>query len=723
MNGDSSGEGERLKGILKMLEGCMIGGRIAPGKANTFSRQSSFTFGDDGPRDNAKSNGGANVAAASRLPPSLGGRQESFGLSGLAIGDEGDEGLRDPREWLKVIGGFEQPQLIYNTGRKHFERYVYAVPQLLGLLRLIKLLRRSSFKPSFFPPPTQKTELFRQRYHITHQRLLRNEAFQIPSLASTGSSSFQRTNSITASQTSKITPIANLLGRSGSNHVLLGLLALSPTSTLVLSDLTGTIGLDLQHARPVPEEGSWFCPGMVVLVDGVYDGETDNAALSGGLGSSGGVGGTLNGKFVVHTMGHPPCERRSITTGAVLEPGTSASISAAAPFGWTDFLGVGSERASGSRMRKLQARLLRPVMPPPGGEGDMSRGRIAIAAEVAANVPSTLPALRVMLQSYASGSPENFPLAIVLTGNFLSIPPMTGVPGASSIDYKEAFDALASVLAEFPSLLARTTLMLVPGDNDGWAGAGSAGAATLLPHKPVPDMFTTRIRRVQAEANRAVGSRPADASKEGDFSCTSNPARLSVFGCAGEIVFFRDDTCGRLRRGAVNFTPKHADDEEEEEVEITESTADNRRKNRRRYESISRPMSPTLVEPMDVDASIQAERQQSHGMASPRPPQPDPDTVLARRLVHTILSQSHLSPFPLYRRPVHWAFGSSLSLYPLPSVLVLADAEAPPFSLVYCGCTVINPGPIVAGKGRAGWAEVDVGIGNGMRGKICGADF
>ena len=592
-------------------------------------------------------------------------------------------------------------------------------------------MRRSSSKPSFFPAITQKTELFRQRYHITHQRLLRNDAFQRPSLATneSGSGSLQRTDSITAGQTSKITPIANLLGRSGSNHVLLGLLALSPTSTLVLSDLTGTIALDLQHARPVPEEGSWFCPGMIVLVDGVYDSETGGTASSGGLGASGGVGGTVGGKFVVFTMGHPPCERRSITTGASLESGRSASISTAAPFGWTDFLGVGSERASGSRMRKLQTRLLRPDIPLPGDDGknNISRGRIAIAAEVAADVPSTLPALRAMLQSYASGPIDGFPLAIVLTGNFLSIPPMTGVPGASSIDYKEAFDALTSVLADFPALLAHTSLVLVPGVNDGWAGAGSAGAATPLPHKPVPDMFITRIRRAQAEANRATGHRPAHVAKEGDFVCTSNPARLSVFGCAGEIVFFRDDISGRLRREAVNFLPQNPEDEDEDDEDYdgtAESATKNRHKDRRRRESTSQLNLSTTAEPMDVDPLNQAkEGQRAQEMPPPRPPQPDFDTVMARRLVHTVLSQSHLSPFPLHRRPVHWAFGSSLSLYPLPSVLVLADVEASPFSLVYCGCTVINPGPIVAGKGRAGWAEVDVGYENEMRGRICGADF
>ena len=132
-DGNSSvSEGDRLRGILKTLEGCMIGGRIAPGKAAVaavggggfaVSRQASFTFGGDGKGSSDGAGAGAAAAATARLPPQLGARQDSFGLSGLDIGDEGDEGLRDPREWLRVIGGFEQPQMIYNTGRKHFERY------------------------------------------------------------------------------------------------------------------------------------------------------------------------------------------------------------------------------------------------------------------------------------------------------------------------------------------------------------------------------------------------------------------------------------------------------------------------------------------------------------------------------------------------------------------------------------------------------------------------
>ena len=74
-----------------------------------------------------------------------------------------------------------------------------------------------------------------------------------------------------AQQAYKLTPIANLLGRSGSNHLLLGMLTNSPTGLLTISDLTGSITLEIQHARPVPEDGAWFTPGMIVLVDGMYE--------------------------------------------------------------------------------------------------------------------------------------------------------------------------------------------------------------------------------------------------------------------------------------------------------------------------------------------------------------------------------------------------------------------------------------------------------------------
>ena len=86
----------------------------------------------------------------------------------------------------------------------------------------------------------------------------------------------------------KITPIANLLGRHGSHHMLLGLLVILPTGTLALCDPTGIIGLDLSHATSIPKDSAWFCPGMIVLVDGVYEEEEESVGK--GLSGSSGIG-------------------------------------------------------------------------------------------------------------------------------------------------------------------------------------------------------------------------------------------------------------------------------------------------------------------------------------------------------------------------------------------------------------------------------------------------
>ena len=44
------------------------------------------------------------------------------------------------------------------------------------------------------------------------------------------------------------------------------------------------------------------------------------------------------------------------------------------------------------------------------------------------------------------------------------------------------------------------------------------------------------------------------------------------------------------------------------------------------------------------------------------------------------------------------AHRAALQLYPLPTALVIADPEAPSFSLNYMGCCVMNPGAIVEGR-------------------------
>ena len=102
-------EGDKLKSILKTLEGCMAAGRITQAKTG-LSRQGSLMR-----QESLQSNG-----SRSGL---MGDRQSSFGMSSLEVEDEEDES-RDPRAWMKVVGAFEQPRLTYNVSKKHFERWV-----------------------------------------------------------------------------------------------------------------------------------------------------------------------------------------------------------------------------------------------------------------------------------------------------------------------------------------------------------------------------------------------------------------------------------------------------------------------------------------------------------------------------------------------------------------------------------------------------------------------
>lgn len=103
------GDNETLRGILKTLEGSMLGGRIVQG--SNLSRQSSFNFGPD--------------VNAQTTRPTL-DSNTSFGMSSLQVEDEDEEedSLKDPREWLKVVSAFDHPKLLYNVTQKHFEKYV-----------------------------------------------------------------------------------------------------------------------------------------------------------------------------------------------------------------------------------------------------------------------------------------------------------------------------------------------------------------------------------------------------------------------------------------------------------------------------------------------------------------------------------------------------------------------------------------------------------------------
>lgn len=472
------------------------------------------------------------------------------------------------------------------------------------------------------------------------------------------------------SSANKITPIANLLGRTKTPHLLLGLLIVLPTGALALSDLSGSIQLDNQHARPFPDASSvWFCPGMLLLVDGVY---IEDGTGEASLGTMGGIGATIAGKFVASVLAHPPAERRAQSLGINSGPDSSGSPA----FGWTDFLGIGSERATGSRMRRLQSRILGPT------SSYCGLSNIVIAADVSLDQPSTLTAIRTLFSHYASKPANETPLSIILMGNFASQPALAGANNSASLLYKESFNNLAAVLSDFPTVLARTSLVFVPGDGDAWPSAFGAGGSVPIPRKPVPKIFTTRVGRTVAEANREIRGKGKVGGKEGEVIWASNPSRLTWFGTVGEMVLFRDDISGRLRRSMIRFV-KQQDEEGIDDEMMTGANGEGD------------------TQPMEIDGEVPA----PNGT-----PELDADIAAARQLTKTIVDQAHLAPFPMSSRPVHWDYGSALSLYPLPSSLVLADPEAPAFTQNYMGCCVMNPGKLVGGRRqeRATWVEYDI---------------
>lgn len=476
-----------------------------------------------------------------------------------------------------------------------------------------------------------------------------------------------------------------MLGRHGSSHMLLGQLVVLPTGDLAISDLTGTIALDLKRAVAIPEDSAWFCPGMVVLVDGVY--EEEEESLGKGLSGSSGVGGTLGGRFRGFFIGQPPCEKRRATLG-IGGPDGGQDHTIGGGFGWIDFLGVGSERAVGAKMRRLERRLLPPQQ---SQDAPAGRNRVVMVGELNLDQPRALQALRKILSLYAAEPEGSCPVSFVLAGNFTQHAVMARGGSGGSIEYKEYFDALASTLSDFPTLLQASTFVFVPGDNDGWVSAVTAGASVPLPRKSVPDMFTSRIRRAFATANAEAGRHHG---VQGSAVWTTNPSRLTLFGPNHELVLFRDDLSARLRRTSVILNRKTvANEGEEEEGEAAAGEA-----------VAAAHLSPP--DPMDLDAAA------SHDEPAASPPAPLAEDVrTAQKLVKTLLDQGFLAPFRQAARPVHWDHASALHLYPLPSAMVLVDTTAPPFCLSYEGCHVMNPAAVlVPGKrGVARWVEYEVG--------------
>lgn len=339
-------------------------------------------------------------------------------------------------------------------------------------------------------------------------------------------------------------------------------------------------------------------------------------------------------------------------------------------------------------MRKIQTRCLQRAH---SGDG-ASRPKVAMLGEVNLDNIKTLDALKSIFGLYNDSPLDERPLVFILIGNFVRNAIINASGQAGSVEYKEYFDSLATVMSEFPSLLRHSTFIFVPGDNDPWASAFSAGASSTIPRHGIPELFTSRIKRAFTTANSETEtSHPGPA---GEAIWTSNPSRLTLFGPVHDITIFRDDISGRLRRSAIS-TKSDTQEPEPEDAMDTENILPDEH-DATTATGNDQPI-PTIEQPTTTTTTNTTE--------------PTPSALHhSRKLVKTILDQGTMSPFPVSQRPVLWDHASALQLYPLPTGFVLSDAEAAPFCITYEGCHVMNPGRVISEDeaGLARWVEYDV---------------
>ncbi|KAI8355910.1 epsilon DNA polymerase [Mortierella sp. GBAus27b] len=302
----------------------------------------------------------------------------------------------------------------------------------------------------------EKTAMFRARYHVLLQRMMRNELFA-PPVFTGGMQNHDRFL--------KLTPIKALKGRTGEKFLLFGMLFQRGDGKMCLEDLDDRI--ELQSSV---NSAGMFTENCFALVEGQY---TDDNVI------------------VVENIAMPPPELRETTKKV---------------FGNIDFLGAPRELRSEEQLKVIAEEY-----------EDIS---FVILSDVWLDQPRTFTTLRTIFDGYSNST---LPLAFIMCGSFKSQPFLFN--GQESRPYREGFNQLAELIAEFPTMANFCHFIFVPGPNDPWGG-------NILPRPKIPDYYTAKVRSL---VKRSI--------------FTSNPCRIKY--CNQEIVIFREDILNRLHRNCL----------------------------------------------------------------------------------------------------------------------------------------------------------------------------
>lgn len=459
---------------------------------------------------------------------------------------------------------------------------------------------------------------FSSRYHLVADRLSRNENFQKLSVTS-----FSTAQTVALSE---ITLIKNVLGRDGAKFLLFGLLAKNANGDYILEDASDHIELDLSQAHKT--EGLYYCCGMFVVVEGIY-------SASGGTVSAANL---IGGCFHVSHIGQPPAERRDVSLDN---------------FGNLDFLGINSDTST--RLDKSFRRRLA------GVEKTLGDHRVVfLGGNCFLDDPATLEGLRRLFAKLERevNDAEMAPLAIVMSGSFVSGPmtaTSTAVSGVSNSEaYKNHFDEFTAMVAQFPRIAQSTRFVLVPGPNDPWQATYSLGSSNLnaLPQQPVPRVFTSRLERLLPKGNLVLAY---------------NPLRLCYL--SQEVAILRDDLSPKLKRNDIVF---------ERDIEL---------ENERLAKDTEREQEGLTLGTIDVSGEHVSSKVKQ-----------------ARKLVKTLLDQGTLQPLLRDLRLVDTTMDNGLRIEPLPTAVVVNDSTFESFDVTYNGCRVVNVGPLMTLR-RVNYAE------------------
>ncbi|KAL6782681.1 POLE2 [Auxenochlorella protothecoides x Auxenochlorella symbiontica] len=427
------------------------------------------------------------------------------------------DGARAQTSGTQVIPAFQTPVLEYDPIRKQFHA--------------------SPAPPRLFPEAKSKIALYVNRYHLVHQRLRRNRLFRpthwagvagaqgqecevgwservgsrhaggqhvlgcaragVPALGAPGASQDRRVLLEPAralcmapppppSSTRQLTELKALLGLVGQSKYVLGFLSQPREGEYALEDLSARLPLDIQDAERTP---GLFTENSIVVAEGQLQ---------------------PSGRFKAVALGMPPPESRAASIEA---------LQGLVTFGGSE--PDAKEAAAWDASHPDDATLL------------LSDVWLDDACAMA-NLEALLATLA---EADASSQPP--PSLIVLCGDFLSPAGRRAVVGGGAAktsaaggaggglmgECRRAFDGLGRLLAQFPAVQEKSTLVLVPGPED-------VGLGRALPHPGLPRAVLQGL--LSAAPNTIVGS---------------NPCRLRHGSC--ELVVLRSNLQCLLRGTAV----------------------------------------------------------------------------------------------------------------------------------------------------------------------------